>query len=114
MPVVAGAQQSARAPLSINPSTAAPDPSVYISAQDIADRMTKADAAMKSGGPSDGRFPLLTQPPFEITLEYHSHPAGEVVVDEPNAELYIVLNGSGTMSLGGKLVEPKRTAGMLT
>jgi mannose-6-phosphate isomerase-like protein (cupin superfamily) len=113
LPLAAAAQQAGRPPLSINPSEAAADPSVYISAHEIADRIAKARAERKSGLPDNKRTPLLVQPSIEVDMEYRHGPADQVRKDEGSANLYVVFDGAGTMTIGGNLIDPTREGATL-
>lgn len=89
-------------------SPVSPNPSIYISAQDIAKKMARADAMEKAGVPDTGPYSLLKQLPFHLTMEYRLTAAGHASIHELNSELFVVLEGSGTMSVGGKLINPTR------
>ena len=80
---------------------------MFISAAQIADRMAKADAAAKAGTEYRGE-PLLLQGEFRANMEYRVAAAPKVNVHESDSELFVVLDGSGTMALGGKLINPSR------
>jgi mannose-6-phosphate isomerase-like protein (cupin superfamily) len=79
----------------------------FISAAEIAARIARADAAAKAGKPYN-EGPLLLQPPFKASMEYRTGASGHFTSHETNAELFVVLEGSGTMTIGGTLVNPKR------
>jgi mannose-6-phosphate isomerase-like protein (cupin superfamily) len=97
----AAAQQTpSSAPVSAEPRT-------FISATQIAERVRAADAAAKAGTPINGG-PLLLSAPFKANMEYHSAPATSVNVHENDAELFVAIEGSGTMTVGGTLVNPTR------
>jgi mannose-6-phosphate isomerase-like protein (cupin superfamily) len=83
------------------------EPRTFISAMEIADRIGKADAAAKAGTQYNGG-PLLASGPYRGNLEYHASPATSIAVHEADAELFVVVDGSGTMTLGGTLVNPTR------
>ena len=52
--------------------------------------------------------PLLQFAPYAANLEYRAV-VGPAAVHEKEAELFYVVDGSGTMVTGGKLVNEKRT-----
>ena len=87
--------------------TPAPEPRDGITAAEIADRIVQAEAAAKSGTHYVGG-PLVSWGPFRANMEYHDSPATTLFVHEADAELFVVVEGSGTMTLGGKLVNPTR------
>lgn len=79
----------------------------YISAAEIADRSAKAEAAAKSKTPYNGG-PLLAAGSFRANMEWRDAPATAVNIHETDAELFVVVEGNGTMTLGGTLVNPTR------
>jgi mannose-6-phosphate isomerase-like protein (cupin superfamily) len=52
--------------------------------------------------------PLLSLQPYRANLEYRTA-TGPAAVHEKEAELFYVIEGSGTLTTGGKLKEEKRT-----
>jgi mannose-6-phosphate isomerase-like protein (cupin superfamily) len=91
------------------PTTAATaEPRTFTSATEIARRIAAAAAAAKAGTQFDGG-PLLLSAPFRANMEYHDAPADHTSVHEAEAELFVVLDGSGTMTVGGRLVNPTRS-----
>jgi mannose-6-phosphate isomerase-like protein (cupin superfamily) len=52
--------------------------------------------------------PLLSLTPYRANLEYRTA-TGPAAVHEKEAELFYVIEGSGTLTTGGKLKEEKRT-----
>jgi mannose-6-phosphate isomerase-like protein (cupin superfamily) len=87
--------------------TADTDPRNFISAAEISERIAKAEAATKAGTqPNAG--PLLLQGPFKANMEYRNVPATVVNIHENEAELFVVIEGAGTMTLGGTLINPTR------
>ena len=51
--------------------------------------------------------PLLSLAPYRANLEYRTA-TGPAAVHETEAELFVVLEGSGTLTTGGKLKDEKR------
>lgn len=52
--------------------------------------------------------PLLSLQPYRANLEYRTA-TGPAAVHEKEAELFYVIDGSGTLTTGGKLKDEKRT-----
>jgi mannose-6-phosphate isomerase-like protein (cupin superfamily) len=52
--------------------------------------------------------PLLSLAPYRANLEYRTA-TGPAAVHEKEAELFYVIEGTGTLTTGGKLKEEKRT-----
>ena len=57
--------------------------------------------------------PLISQPivgtgPYRASLEYRSGPAAPASIHDSDVELMVVVDGSGTLTTGGTLVEPTR------
>lgn len=84
---------------------AAPQLRTSITTAEIADRIAQAQAAYKAGTPYHGA-PLLASSPFRAMMEYHTIADTSYAVHETAAELFVVLDGSGTLSMGGTLVGP--------
>lgn len=109
--VAAGAQQ---APPPTVPAGSAPVATpqlrTSITTAEIADRIAQAQAAYKAGTPYHGA-PLLASSPFRAMMEYHTIADTSYAVHETAAELFVVLDGSGTLSMGGTLVGPTTRRG---
>jgi mannose-6-phosphate isomerase-like protein (cupin superfamily) len=109
----AAAQQSSAPPApppppaQAAPAAVAAEPRSFISAAEIAERIAKADAAAKAGTQFNAG-PLLLQGPFKASMEYRNAPATSVNIHENDAELFVVIEGAGTMTLGGTLINPTR------
>jgi mannose-6-phosphate isomerase-like protein (cupin superfamily) len=88
---------------------AAPAPKLAVSSADVAAMVARAKTERK---PDQANFiqALVQLAPYTVNLEYRvggvDAPAS---VHEREAELFYVLDGSGTMVTGGKLREEKRT-----
>lgn len=52
--------------------------------------------------------PLFASPPYTVNVEYRTAVAASAV-HETEAELFYVIDGSGTFVIGGQLTEPQRT-----
>lgn len=108
--MTAGAQQpSTPGPLLVGngPPQFPADPRMFISAKEIQERIAQADADVAAGKMYSGE-PLVLQGPFRATMEWRNTAQKSINVHETDAEMFVVLEGSGTMLLGGKLVNPKR------
>lgn len=115
LPVSAQAQQPSApgAPAGNAPPAANAEPRTSITAAEIADAVRQADAAAKAGTQYKGG-PLLQSGPFRAGMEYHSEPATSFAAHENDAELFVALDGSGTLTMGGTLVNPTRRGTNLT
>jgi mannose-6-phosphate isomerase-like protein (cupin superfamily) len=92
---------------------AAPATKTYSSAADVAALLAKAKADHKDGQPTVIEN-ILSLAPYSANLEYRTA-VGPAAVHEREAELFYVLDGSGTLTTGGKLTNEKRAnAGNLT
>ena len=101
---VAAQQPPAPTPAASPPNM---EPRTFISAAEISDRIAKADAAAKAGSTSSPG-PMLLQGDFKANMEYRNAPATTVNIHENDAELFVVIEGAGTMTLGGTLINPTR------
>ena len=80
---------------------ASPSKAIYVSAADI--------AALAAKQPKDkNQFPRLIElPPYNLNLEHRVTSQGASVHDR-EAELFVVIEGTGTVVTGGTLVDAKR------
>ncbi len=85
----------------------APATKTYSSAADVAALLAKAKADHKDGQPIVAER-ILQLAPYSANLEYRTS-VGPAAVHEHQAELFYVLDGSGTLVTGGKLANEKRT-----
>jgi mannose-6-phosphate isomerase-like protein (cupin superfamily) len=78
----------------------------YASSSDVAAMIAKAKAERK---PDQAVFaqPIVQLAPYNASLEYRGT-VGPAAVHETEAEIFYVVDGSGTMVTGGKLVNEKR------
>jgi mannose-6-phosphate isomerase-like protein (cupin superfamily) len=83
------------------------EPKEYTSAADIVAMMNKAKAERK---PDQANYiqQILRLAPYNANLEYRAE-VGPAAVHEKEAELFYVIDGSGTLVTGGKLVKEQRT-----
>jgi mannose-6-phosphate isomerase-like protein (cupin superfamily) len=112
MPLSAMAQE---APTSaVQAATASVEPHLYISATEIAELVSKATAGAQSGTLINGKSPfngttLVQSGLFRARLEYHKAGPKSTTVQfraNPNdAELLVVLDGSGTIMFGSSLAD---------
>jgi mannose-6-phosphate isomerase-like protein (cupin superfamily) len=96
----ASTTSAANAPAAVTAETR-----ISISAVDIADRIRQAEAAAKSGTQNQNG-PLLQTGPFRAELEYHATPSPNFAVHVYDAELFVVLDGYATLTVGGTLINP--------
>ena len=79
----------------------------YASAADVAALLAKAKADHKDGQAIVGET-ILQLAPYRAGLEYRTA-VGPAAVHEKEAELFYVIDGSATLTTGGKLTNEKRT-----
>ena len=92
---VAGAAQAADAPRNL-----------FMNSKEIMGLVAKAKADRKGDAPLVAE-PILLLAPYRAQLEYR--PAtSPAAVHEKDAELFVVLQGTGNIVTGGKLVDEKR------
>jgi mannose-6-phosphate isomerase-like protein (cupin superfamily) len=82
-------------------------PHAFISAKDIEQRIAQADALIAQGKMYPGE-PLLLQDGHRVTMEWRNIPQDGVNQHEADSEMFVILEGSGAMTVGGHLVGPKR------
>src|SRR5580692_2179865 len=80
----------------------------YKSAADIAAMAAKAKGQNDTKAQATIVQTLLSLAPYKANLEYRAS-VGTAAVHEKEAELFYVIDGSGTLVTGGKLVDEKRT-----
>jgi mannose-6-phosphate isomerase-like protein (cupin superfamily) len=78
----------------------------YMSDKDIMGLIDKAKADRKGDAPLVAE-PILLLPPYKAQLEYRPGKA-PAALHEKDAELFVVLQGTGDIVVGGKLVDEKR------
>jgi mannose-6-phosphate isomerase-like protein (cupin superfamily) len=78
----------------------------YVSGAELTAIIDKIAADIAAGKPGDGAK-LLKSGPYDTHLEYRTAVHGGAI-HERDSELFYVLEGSGTLMSGGKLVDPKR------
>ena len=85
----------------------APPTKTFASAADVAALLEKAKADHKDGQAIVAEN-ILRLAPYSASLEYRSA-VGPAAVHEREAEMFYVIEGSGTLTTGGKLKDEKRT-----
>ena len=84
---------------------AAPDLKTYASSADVQALIANARKIHKTE-PTVSQ-PILSLAPYRAALEYRTA-TGPAAVHEKEAELFYVIEGSGTLTTGGKLKDEKR------
>ena len=96
--------QTAPAPAPASPAAAMMK--TFTAGADIPAMIAKAKADRKGDAPMVNQ-PILSLAPYTVALEYRPGTA-PASLHEKDAELMFVLEGSGTIVTGGKLVDEKR------
>jgi mannose-6-phosphate isomerase-like protein (cupin superfamily) len=81
-------------------------PRVSISGHDVQNRLSEDDALVANGKMTNGQ-PLVMQGPYRVTMEWRNASQGNINVDTTDAEIFVILEGAGTLLLGGKLIDPR-------
>jgi mannose-6-phosphate isomerase-like protein (cupin superfamily) len=84
----------------------APEEPRFATAADVAAVIANAKADAKPGAANTMKS-IFALAPYNTTVEFHQG-MGQAAVHETQAELIIVVDGTGTAVLGGQLVDPKR------
>ncbi len=84
-----------------------PDTKTFASAADVAALLAKAKNERKGDQPLVSER-ILALAPYNANLEYRAS-VGPAAVHEREAEVFYVIEGTATMTTGGKLVNEKRT-----
>ena len=79
----------------------------FASSADVAAMIAKAKTERKSDQPTFTQR-ILQLAPYNANLEYRAA-VGPAAVHETEAELFYVIEGAGTLMLGGKLANEKRS-----
>jgi mannose-6-phosphate isomerase-like protein (cupin superfamily) len=85
---------------------AAPSGTVFMNNKEIMSLVDKAKADRKGDAPTTAE-PILSLAPYRAQLEYRPI-AGPAALHEKDAEMMVVLDGSGDIVTGGKIVDEKR------
>ncbi len=84
-----------------------PETKTYSSAADVKALIAKAKTDHKPGQPTTIES-ILSLAPYRANLEYRTG-VGPAAVHEKEAEMFYVIDGSATLTTGGKLKDEKRT-----
>lgn len=84
-----------------------PTPQLFAAAGDVTGLIAKAKSQVKPGQPMVA-LPIVQMAPHRANLEYRVA-VGPASVHETEAELFYVLEGSGTVVTGGTLTDERRT-----
>ena len=88
-------------------AAAEPQPTkTFTAAADFAALIAKDEALQKAGQPTPSQ-PLVRLAPYTAAMEYRTA-VGPAAVHEDEAEFFYVLEGSGVLTTGGKLVGETR------
>jgi mannose-6-phosphate isomerase-like protein (cupin superfamily) len=85
------------------PPAPTPPETIFVSAADVAALIVKTRDAHKPGSPLDSA-PLLQLAPYRANLEYRTA-VGPASVHVKEAELFVVIDGSASLTTGGRLLE---------
>jgi mannose-6-phosphate isomerase-like protein (cupin superfamily) len=86
----------------------APPAKTFVSAADVAALIEKAKGARKPDQPNLVQ-PMLQLAPYTANLEYRMGKDAPASAHDVEAELFYVIDGSGTLVTGGTLHDEKRT-----
>ena len=78
----------------------------FASSSDVSALIAKAKSERKQDQPTFAQ-PIVQLAPYNASLEYRAA-VGPAAVHEKDAEIFYVIDGSGTLVTGGKLVNEKR------
>jgi mannose-6-phosphate isomerase-like protein (cupin superfamily) len=93
----------------IAPATAQPAPAMvktFTSSAEVQQLIAKAKADRKGNAPTTSE-PILSLAPYRANLEYRPIP-GPAAVHDTEDEVMVVIEGAGTITLGGQMVNPSR------
>ena len=90
-----------------------PATKTYVSASDVTAMMAKAKNERKQDQANFSQV-LLQLAPYGANMEYRSAVPQAAAVHEKEAEMFYVIDGSGTLVTGGKLVGETRNGDNLT
>jgi mannose-6-phosphate isomerase-like protein (cupin superfamily) len=92
------------------PPQAPAAPRLFMSAEEVQQRIADDDARVAAGQNTNGE-PLVMQGPFRATMEWRNTAQSNINLHQTDAEMFVIVEGSGTMLLGGTLVDPKPAKG---
>jgi mannose-6-phosphate isomerase-like protein (cupin superfamily) len=85
---------------------AAPMMKTFASSAEVQDLIAKAQADRKGNAPTTSE-PILSLAPYHANLEYRPIPGPAAVHDNEDEVMYVI-EGGGTLTLGGQMVNPTR------
>jgi mannose-6-phosphate isomerase-like protein (cupin superfamily) len=85
---------------------------LFASSSDVQALIAKAKAERKDNQPTVS-LPILQLAPYNASLEYRAS-VGPAAVHEKEAEMFYVIDGSATLTTGGKLTAETRNGDNLT
>ena len=86
---------------------AAPMMKTFTSSAEVQQLIAKAKADRKGNAPTTSE-PILSLAPYRANLEYRPIP-GPAAVHDTEDEVMYVIEGAGTVTLGGQMVNPTRS-----
>lgn len=104
IPALAAALAAAQSPI---PDTAPFGLQTFAAQADVDRLIAQAKAELKPGEPLIVK-PMVTIAPYKINLEYRVAVAG-AAVHETQAEFFHIIDGGGTLVLGGTMEDAKRS-----
>jgi mannose-6-phosphate isomerase-like protein (cupin superfamily) len=87
------------------PPQAPADPRVFVTDAEIQHRIAQIEADVKAGRMYSGE-PLVLKGPFRATLEWRNIAQDGINEHLDDAEIFVILKGSGELTIGGQLVDP--------
>jgi mannose-6-phosphate isomerase-like protein (cupin superfamily) len=94
--------------LACGASGAEPPTVMFVSGAEVAQRISQGDTLVQSDKPVPASS-LPSWGPFQGHLGYRTAPQPLIYTNDDFAEYWAFMEGEGTVSLGGTLVNPKRT-----
>jgi len=82
------------------------DPRMMITAKQIQEMIAADDANVAVGKATIGD-PMVMQGPYRATMEWRNTAQKSINVHTTDAEIFVIIEGSGELLLGGKLVNPR-------
>lgn len=83
------------------------EPRMEMSAAQMEQKLAQFEASARAGKSYDPG-PVVMQGRYRAQLEWRNAPQLNTNIHETDAELFVVVEGSGEMKLGGTLVHPRR------
>ena len=107
--LLGAAAAPASAPLLVRngPPWSPAEPREVMTNAQLAEKLATFAAMAKDGKASDPG-PVVMQGRYRAQLEWRNAPQLNINVHQTDAELFVVVEGSGEMTLGGTLINPRR------